>query len=318
VIALLWVLGHVLAEDGAEEASDLLPSATTAPVELGAYDPLSRTPPEIIDRARAARGLPWGQRVEAISAPWLGARYQLGPLGEGGGVDEEPVTRYDAFDCLTFVEEVLALALSPMPERAHEVRMALRYRDEEISYDNRRHFMLSEWIPGTVEQGWMEDITAQLTGAEWHDKTVTLQTWLGWKRRGLFPLTDERLPVGELRFAVLPIEQAEAALHEIPEGSLVFTVRALWDHLPIAISHVGITVPGETPTLRHASRMGKRVVRDDDLAWYVRHVQTYSNWPTEGLIVLAPQEFGPTPGHLASLQAAQAKSATAAEPSSGD
>ncbi len=317
MIALLLIFGRVHAEDGAEEANDLLPIAAGQPTQPLGYDPLERTPPEVLERARQARELPWGERVDFISEPWLGQRYLLGPLGEAGGLDDDPVTRYDAFDCLTFVEEVLALALSPTPERAHEVRMALRYRDEGISYENRRHFMLSEWIPGTVAQGWMRDITGDLTGAEWHDKTVTLETWLGWKRRSLFPLSDGRLPVGSMHFAVLPIEVAEQALAQIPEGSLVFTVRALWDHLPIAISHVGVTVPGERPTMRHASRMGKKVVRDDSLAWYTQHVQTYVNWPTAGLIVLAPQEYGPTPGHLASLRA-QEKSATASEPSSSD
>ncbi len=210
------------------------------------------------------------------------------------------MTRYDSFDCLTFVEEAVALAISPQPARAHEVRMALRYRDgEPWTYENRRHFMLSEWIPGTVAEGWMADITQTLTGAEPRQKIVTPETWAGWSRRGLFSeLSDERLPIGELNFHVLPIEVAEDHLEEIPAGAAVFTVRALWDHLPIAISHVGLTISGGR--MRHASAMGDKVVRDDDLGWYVRHVQTYDNWPTEGLIVLVPQEFGPTPGHLAS------------------
>ncbi|MCB9741246.1 MAG: DUF1460 domain-containing protein [Alphaproteobacteria bacterium] len=46
--------------------------------------------------------------MKAISEPWLGLPYQLGPLGEAGGVDPDPVMRFDVFDCLTFIEEVLA------------------------------------------------------------------------------------------------------------------------------------------------------------------------------------------------------------------
>ncbi|MCB9741247.1 MAG: hypothetical protein H6740_01330 [Alphaproteobacteria bacterium] len=70
---------------------------------------------------------------------------------------------------------------------------------------------------------------------------------------------------------------------------MVFTLRQPWDHLPIAITHVGITIPARAPTMRRASRrMGKRVVRDDKLAWYMKHLGTYSNWPAAGLIVLAP------------------------------
>jgi len=277
------------------------------------FEAIALTPEAVIERAESVRHLPLPERLEAITEPWVGLPYLLGGLGEGGGPDPQPVTRYDSFDCLTFIEEAVALAISPMPERAHEVRMALRYRDgEPWTYENRRHFMLAEWIPGTVAEGWMRDITADLTGAEPRTKTVTAQTWAGWSRRGLFPaLSDERLPVGTLDFHVLPIDQAEAALDEIPAGALVFTVRALWDHLPIAISHVGLTI--SEGRMRHASAMGDKVVRDDDLGWYVRHVQTYSNWPTEGLIVLVPREYGPTPGHLASVSPA-AESAGSTSP----
>ena len=280
-------------------ASLAIAASTPAP-----GDPLARTSEDAIERAVAARGAPLGERVAAISDPWVGRRYLLGALGEASGIDPQPITRYDAFDCLTFVEEILALALAPMPERAHEVRMALRYRDADYSYENRRHFMLAEWIPGTIEDGWMRDITASLPGAEARSKTVTLDTWSGWRRRSLFDLSDERLPVGTMDFHVLPLASAHDALEHIPDGSLVFTVRALWDHLPIAISHVGITIPADEPTMRHASAMGKKVVRDDELAWYVDHVAEYSNWPTEGLIVLAPVEIGPTRGHLATQTSA--------------
>ena len=278
-----------------------------------AYDPFALTPDEVIERARAARALPLPERLEAITEPWVGLPYLLGGLGEAGGPDPDPVTRYDSFDCLTFIEEAVALAISPMPERAHEVRMALRYRDGgPWTYENRRHFMLSEWIPGTVADGWMVDITPTLTGAEPRTKTVTGATWAGWSRRHLFAdLSPERLPVGTLDFHVLPIEVAADALDEIPPGAVVFTVRALWDHLPIAISHVGLSI--SEGRMRHASAMGDKVVRDDDLGWYVRHVQTYSNWPTEGLIVLVPQEYGPSPAHLLSSSPA-AESAGSTSP----
>lgn len=261
----------------------------------------------------AVRHLPIAERLEAITEPWVGLPYLLGGLGEAQHPDLQPVARYDSFDCLTFIEEAVALAISPRPERAHEVRMGLRYRNgAPATYDNRRHFMLAEWIPGTVDEGWMVDITPTLTGAEPRTKTVTPATWASWSRRGLFPhLSDERLPTGDIDFHVLPIGVAEAALEEIPAGAIVFTVRALWDHLPIAISHVGLTI--SDGKMRHASAMGAKVVRDDDLGWYVRHVQTYSNWPTEGLIVLVPQEYGPTPGHLASVTPA-AESAGSTSP----
>jgi hypothetical protein len=274
--------------------------------------PLERTPPSVVQVAQDHRSAPLAERIDAISALWLGKPYKLGPLGEGLGAqtDSDPITRYDVFDCLTYVEEVMALAMSPDPKRAHELRMAMRYTQDPATYENRRHFMLAEWVPGTQQDGWMRDITAELPGAEPRSKTVTSQTWAGWKKRKAFPLSDARLPVGTMDFHVLPLTVTSETLEAIPDGAVIFTVRALWDHLPIAISHVGIKVPGDKPTMRHASRMGQRVVRDDDLNWYVKHLGTYKNWPSEGLIVLMPVEFGPTPGHLASMRADQAAKAS--------
>jgi len=248
----------------------------------------------VIDTAREARALPLPERIKAISEPWIGLPYQNGPLGELGGPDPDPVTRYDTFDCLTFVEEVLALALSPDPLAAQQVRRGLRYRNGgPATYENRRHFMLAEWIPGTIEDGWMVDVTPSLPGAVQMDKAVTASVWAAWRQRGAFDLADERLPVGTMSFWYLPLEAAADAIELIEPGSVVFTLRQPYEHLPIAITHVGITVPAEAPTMRHASRMGQRVVRDDALSWYVEHLGTYEKWPAAGLIVLQPVSYGP-------------------------
>ncbi|MCB9745907.1 MAG: DUF1460 domain-containing protein [Alphaproteobacteria bacterium] len=275
-------------DESAEALRVFEPAAQTPP------HPLERVPADVAARAVEARTWPLGERVKHVSEPWLGLPYAKGPLGEAGGVDPDPVMRFDVFDCLTFIEEVLALSLAPDPVSASYVRMGLRYRNGgPFTYENRRHFMLYEWIPGTIAEGWTRDITPELTGAVKAHKVVTPATWAGWGRRSLFDLPDARLPTGELDYWYLPLDAPEQALAQIPDGSVVFTLRQPWDHLPIAITHVGITIPAEEPTMRHASRMGKRVVRDDKLAWYMKHLGTYSNWPAAGLIVLAPVEFGP-------------------------
>jgi len=253
-------------------------------------------PPDVSARVLELRHQPLGDRVKAHSDPWLGAPYTDGPLGEAGGPDPDPVFRYDTFDCLTFVEEVLALSLAADPVGVQAIRMGLRYRGgQPADYENRRHFMLAEWIPGTVEEGWMWDLTAQLPGAVEYSRTVRNETWRNWSRRSLFDLEDDRLPVGEQRFWYLPLDAAAAAVNRIPPGTVVFTLRQPMDHIPISVTHVGITIPGEEVTMRHATKMGEGSLRDDSLAWYIEHLRSYSNWPVVGLIVLAPREQGPRP-----------------------
>ena len=235
-----------------------------------------------------------GERVRAHSESWLGLPYLDGGFGEGGGVDPDPMIRRDAFDCLTLVEEVLALSLATDPAGVHAIRMGLRYRNGgPATYENRRHFMLAEWIPGTIEEGWMEEITSNYEGAERMHWEVSSDTWAGWSKRHLFPLADTRLPVGAEEFWYLPIDAALAAVNDIPPGTVVFTLRQPFAHLPIAITHVGIVVDTGQPTLRHATKIGDDMVKDHPLEWYIDHLRTYVNWPAAGVILLAPREIGP-------------------------
>ena len=240
-----------------------------------------------------------GDRLKIHSDDWVGLPYGEGSFGEGGGVDSDPMIRRDMFDCLTMVEEALALSLAHDPVAVQRVRMGLRYRNGgPATYENRRHFMLAEWIPGTIEDGWMRDITSEFAGAVSMEWRVTADTWANWSRRGLFSLTDDRLPTGSQTVTYLPIEAAQAAINEIPEGAIIFTLREPFPHLPIAITHVGMTIPGEDPTVRHATKIGDDMVRDHPLLWYLQHLETYVNWPAAGIIILMPQDYGPRRTHL--------------------
>jgi hypothetical protein len=251
-------------------------------------------PTEIAERVRELRNEPLGERIKGHSEDWLGRAYTNGPLGEAGGRDPDPMLRYDTFDCLTFVEEVLALALAPDPISTQNVRLALRYTNPQMpTYTNRRHFMLAEWIPELIETGWVQDITARYEGAIKIQREVSAATWKNWSKRGSFEMRDERLPVGVQQFWYLPIEAAIAAAADIPDGTILFTLRQPLAHIPIAVTHVSIKIPGDRPMMRHATKMGAGGVKDHSILWYLEHLKTYKNWPAAGIILLEPLDFGP-------------------------
>jgi len=272
------------------------PTAAPEPVFSGVGAP----PGEVVEAARASRLLPLAERMKAISEPLLDRPYLADPLGEGEGLDPDPPARYDVFDCLTFVEEVLALALSGDPVHAAQTRNALRYGDAAPTYATRRHFMELQWIPENVAAGWMVDATDRYGPTQTFTNQITASTWANWGRRTLFALDDDQLPVGEMRLEVLPLEQALEAVDQIAPGSIVLTVREHRPWVPLWVTHLGFTVPAERTTLRHASRMSSsRRVRDHSLEWYLEHLKTYENWKAAGISILEPREAGPRLSRLA-------------------
>lgn len=256
-------------------------------------------PPAVQQAVEQTRDEPLAERIDAISRSLLGVDYVLDPNGEGEGIDPDPAVRYDAFDCLTYVEEVLALSLGSDPRHAAEIRQALRY-DGPSSYATRKHFMELQWIPGALRDGWVVDTTADYgRPVQRLERQVDADTWRAWKGRQSFALSDDQLPVGTMALTVLSLDDAIAIADSIRPGTLLLTVRADRPWKPIWTSHLGIVVPGDVPTVRHATKMGEGLVRDHGLVWYLEHLKTYKNWPAVGVSLLEPQDFGPRRSRLA-------------------
>lgn len=252
-------------------------------------------PRDVLAVAEKVRKDPLPDRIGAISAALLGRPYVSDPMGEGAGYDADPLARYDAFDCLTFVEEVLALSLSPDPAHAADVRDSLRYGDSPKDYVHRRHFMELQWIPGTTEDGWLKDTTAEYGAVTVLDKEVTLEnTWKWWSGRKKFIHTDEQLPVGRMHLEVLSLDEAALAAPKIRPGSVILTVRQDRQGVPLWVTHVSLTVPtAQGVMMRHATKISNGGTRDHGLAWYIDHLRTYKNWPVLGISVLEPIEQTP-------------------------
>lgn len=281
-----WLVGALLALPLLTKAE--APQATTSSFDVGVV------PQEIVDIARDVRDLPLGERMDHISRPMRGKPYLIGAVGEGVPPDADPPTRYDAYDCLTFIEEVMALAMAPDPVSAPRIRNQLRYKDGVPSYQSRHHFMLQQWIPENLASGWVKDITAEFGETHLVEKTVTPQTWASWRKRKTFLLPDELLPTGRFALPVLSLDAAFEIVDDIPVGAIILTVREDRPYIPILVSHVGFKVASDdVARMRHATKLGKDKVRDERLGWYLDHNRWYDWWQVEGIMILMPQELGP-------------------------
>lgn len=88
------------------------------------------------------------RRAIQVSEMLLGAEFELGPIGEGDGtIDSDPPFLLDRFDCMTFVEAVVALARSKSVNEVFDDLANLRYGNRTPSFASRNHFASVDWIP---------------------------------------------------------------------------------------------------------------------------------------------------------------------------
>ena len=108
-----------------------------------------------------AQQAPLIERIKFFAQAFLGKPYELGALGEGlhGNFDQYPLYRSDAFDCETYVETILALALSQDTDSFQSMLNHIRYDQAKITYITRNHFTSLDWNPHNQQQGLIQDIT---------------------------------------------------------------------------------------------------------------------------------------------------------------
>ena len=235
------------------------------------------------------------QRLELLSASFLGCPYELGALGEGeeGRFDQRPLYRFDAFDCVTYVNTVLALFYAHDGASFLHTLIRLNYRNQSIAYENRYHFFRADWNVANQNNGYVEDCTLKIKDAMGQSLAQTVHKMIdrpGWllKRTvsDLF-LTDSlsgqvkeqrlkelhamahTLKIEAVSLDYLPIVTlladgehiAPTLAVQFPELAIIEIVRPDWDikaliGTDLLVSHVGFLLKRANGELRfrHASR----------------------------------------------------------------
>jgi hypothetical protein len=256
-------------------------------------------------------------RIEAFSAEFLGLPYGSGgPLGEGvdGRYDQDPLYRFDTFDCTTYVETVLSLARSSGLDQFERRMDEIRYENAVVDYVTRNHFPSLDWIPNNIRNGLFQDPTVELTPpAVLREARATIDkpTYYSFMKAdmlrvsGLSP-TEREERAQEWRQEGARFRPEVATLNYVPinwvvanpswtqnlaSGMVVNFVRPNWDlrHLigtHMNVSHQGFVIRrGSQLYLRHASTSGKvsEVLLLDYLRPFVNHATL------KGVHFLSPQ-----------------------------
>ncbi len=226
---------------------------------------------------------PLRERLLQVSEKFLGTPYAPSPLGESQGKDADPLIRFDAVDCLTFVEETLAISFANEPREVEAFLSDLRYA-KEVAFDDRNHLMEAQWLPHNLAKGFLRDVTRQYGGdsTEMVHKTLTRTTWASRSSRAL-RLSPNRQPVGTFDLPIIPIERVRAVAKRIASGTILAVVREDRPYKPTRISHVGFVLQrGQKTYLRHATLRAAKVV-DEEFSSFLLRNSKYEKWKVVGV-----------------------------------
>jgi hypothetical protein len=247
---------------------------------------------EKIGWARALRldTLPIGEAIVAFGRSFVGTRYSPGTLEVPG--TERLVVNLRELDCVTFVENVLALVrtlragLADYASFQREL-VHIRYRGGVLSgYPSRLHYF-SEWIADNEAKGVVRDVTASL-GGRMDPDSITFMTR---HRESYRQLADsvtfvevariETTLAGRPRYFI-PEAGIGAAAPRIRNGDIIAATSTL-DGLDVAHTGIALWQRGRLH-LMHAPLVGSVVeISEQPLAERIRRIAAQ-----DGIMVARP------------------------------
>ncbi|GAA4454731.1 hypothetical protein GCM10023189_21590 [Nibrella saemangeumensis] len=205
--------------------------------------------------------------------------------------EEKLVVNFREFDCTTFLETTLALALgwhelsdkqnlNQYDELFQKNLTRIRYRNGVINgYASRLHYF-SEWLMDNERQGLIHDITGEIGGIQ-VSKPVSYMTACTWKYPKLSDSTVYRqiaqceAAISQQSFWFIPKKQIRAIESRLKDGDIVMLTAA---RTGLDMKHVGFVVwQNGRPYLLHASsEYGEVMITKQPLADYVQANKSFS------------------------------------------
>lgn len=186
-----------------------------------------------------ALGPGWARRkrLEEVSLRLLGTPYCRDPLGGSPGETDPPAFSLHCFDCVTYVETAVAVALSSTVDEYVEQLHQLRYRKGSLFWADRLHYF-SLWLESNDAKGVLEILAPYEN-----------------------PLREQK---SLSTVSGLPIIRREIVAH--PWDSAVIDARAciigfVSRDAELDVFHVGI-VAARGRLLRHASESAGKVIEE--------------------------------------------------------
>lgn len=207
--------------------------------------------------------------MEFLSSSLIGCPYEAHGLVGSAAEPEIFTASLDGFDCVTYVETVLALARACDPGTFADELRRIRYDDGRVEWSRRNHYM-TDWVRRNARAGLVRPVAA---GA------------LATRREKLLNAVPG-LPARKASFTCVPKARFRAFEPRLRNGDILLFCSTKGG---LDVFHCGLLVrKDESWKLRHASRSAGLVV-EADLAAFLRANRM------AGLVAVRPVEAaGPT------------------------
>jgi hypothetical protein len=205
-----------------------------------------------------------GSRIDALSRHFLGHSYKPDPLIGSADTAEVFTASLDGFDCVTYIETILALARSSNVDDFIEWLRKIRYEQGRIQWERRNHYT-TVWIRNNVREGIIKPVSVPAVLVRSRVRVLNIVPGLAAQRT---------------RVKCVPKPAVPRLATYLQSGDLIFFVSTRKN---LDVFHAGIIVrDGKSMLMRHASR-GQGLVVQQELSEFLKANRM------AGVIVVRPQ-----------------------------
>ena len=184
-------------------------------------------------------------RIETVSRHFLGSPYKSAPLIGSAETPEVFAASLEGFDCVTYIETVLALARAATVDGFIKWLRKIRYEHGRIEWKKRNHYMTG-WMRNNLREGMLRLVPTRGIPTVRHERLLNVVPGLPSRRATIRSVPKSALS----RFA-----------RRLNTGDLIFFASTRKN---LDFFHAGILIRnGERLLMRHASRSQGGVVEQE-------------------------------------------------------
>ena len=206
-----------------------------------------------------------GARIDFFSRDLLGRPYQPNPLIGSADTGEVFTASLDGFDCITYIETIMALARASNVDEFIAWLRKIRYEGGRVQWEWRNHYTTA-WIRNNLREGIIKPISKPAIPIISRERVLNVVPGLEARR---------------IHVRCVPKPAVRRLEAHLQSGDLIFFASTR-KHLDVF--HAGIIArDGKKVLMRHASRSHGMVV-EQELSEFLEANRM------AGVIVLRPQE----------------------------